>query len=79
MFFPDGYNKYLTVYPLKNLRSNSVIPVMNKFFNENSLYKYQCICSDRGVEYVSKPVKKFYEKNELNWLTAKSEDVKFLP
>ena len=79
VFFLDGFSKYLSVYPVKNLKSNSIIPVMNKFFNEDAVYKYVRICSDRGVEYLSKPAKKFYEKNKLTWYTTKSEDVKISP
>ena len=79
IYFLDGLSKYLSVYLVKNLKSNSIIPVMNKFFNEDALYKYLRICSDRGVEYLSKPAKKFYEKNKLTWYTTKSEDVKISP
>ena len=79
VLFLDGFSKYLSVYPVKNLKSNSIIPVLNKFFNEDALYKYLRICSDRGVEYISKPAKNFYKKNNLTWYTTKSEDVKISP
>ena len=58
----DGFSKFVTTYPLKNLQARTIVPILAHFF-ENSIFYYRSIGSDRGVEFVAKPVQKLFKKN----------------
>ena len=36
----DAYSRYLSVFPLKSLKAEDVIPIIDNFF-ENSIYQYE--------------------------------------
>ena len=72
LFLMDGFSRYLTVIPLKSLKTSDVLPLVKSFFEEN-IYKYDHVLSDKGVEFTSKPMKNLYTSLNLNWYTVNSE------
>ena len=71
----DGFSRFLTTYPLKTLKSNEIVPIMEKFFDEN-IYKYEKFLSDSGQEFVNSRMKKLYAKHKISWRSTKNERVK---
>ena len=72
LFLMDGFSRYLSVIPLKSLKTSDVLPLVKSFFEEN-LYTYTHVLSDKGVEFTSKPMKNLYTKLNLKWYSVNSE------
>lgn len=64
LVFIDIFSRYLSVYPLKSIKSKDVIPNLKHFFN-NSIYKYSKILTDEGKEFTSKSIIELLDKIDV--------------
>ena len=78
LFFIDGYSKYLSVFPLKSLKAEDVVPVVDNFLSTN-IYAYKKFFSDEGQEFLSKKIISIYKKHNIFWYTTKNKLIKASP
>ena len=75
LFLIDGYSRYLTIIPVNDIKSSTLVPVLEDFFKKN-IYKYSKIFSDQGVEFQNNNIKKMYKRLNLCWYTTFNKDIK---
>ena len=71
----DGFSRYLSVIPLKSLKSEEVAPAIDAFLT-NSIYPYKYFFSDRGVEFRSKKIKEVFTKHSIKFYSVFNEYTK---
>jgi hypothetical protein len=71
----DLFSKYLSVYPLKTLKSSEMIASFTAFF-ENNIYIYSKAMTDLGVELTSSAMQKLYTKYKIVNYHSESREIK---
>ena len=75
LFLLDGFSRYLSVIPLKTLKSNEVSIKLEKYLQDN-IYNYKKIFSDCGQELTNNKIKNVYKKHNIEWYTTFNKDIK---
>ena len=78
LFLMDGYSRYLSIFPVKSLKSNDVGDIIDNFFHEN-VYRYRKFFTDEGKEFTNKYINKIYEHHKIEWYTTYSKTIKVSP
>ena len=78
LFLMDGFSRFLTIYPLKTLRTTDVKHCFEDFLNK-SIYKYSYCFTDEGKEFTSSIMQRFLTKQNIKWYTTKNKDIKCSP
>ena len=74
----DGYSRYLTIFPIENLKATTVSIVLDNFFT-NSIYKYKKFFTDEGSEFKNGVVKRVYRNHKIVWYTTFQKNIKVSP
>ena len=75
LVFIDGYSRYMHAYAIENLKSKTVVPVLDHFFS-NSVYAIPKLGSDAGQEFCSREAQKFFEKMNIERYSTFDRDIK---
>ena len=78
MIFIDVFSRYLSVYTLKSLKSQDVVPNMRDFF-KNSIYKYSNMVTDEGVEFTSRATMQLLNKLKVCRYHTYNREIKAAP
>ena len=76
LFLIDLFSRFLTVYPLKNIKADSVISALKNFISKDSIYMYKKIFTDEGNEFTNQKIKTFYKTNNIIWYTVYNKEIK---
>ena len=71
----DGFSRYLSVLPLKSLKSEEVAPAIDGFLTK-SIYPYKFFFSDMGVEFRSRKIKEVFTKHNIKFYSSYNEITK---
>lgn len=75
MFCLDLFSRYLTILPLKSLKSEEVCNTLDKFLSKNT-YQYSHSLTDAGQEFLSRKVQALFNSLSIHHYTPKSADFK---
>lgn len=75
LVFIDIFSRYLSVYPVKTIKSKDISPKIKHFF-DNSIYKYSKMLTDEGVEFTSKSVNELLNKMQVCAYHTFNRDIK---
>ena len=75
LFLLDGFSRYLQILPLNSLKFKDVKPAFESFFSK-SIYNYSYIFTDRGTEFTSNNIQKYFKTLNLHWYSTFSSDTK---
>ena len=76
LFLLDAYSRYLYIYPLKDLKSNTVGSVLRNFLENESLFKYSYLLSDDGIELRNNYIKKIYKEFGITPYSTRNREIK---
>lgn len=71
----DVFSKYAYARPMKKKNSETIIECFESIFNESNVTPTH-IQSDKGTEFVSKDVKKYFKSKNINYYTTNNPDIK---
>lgn len=71
----DVFTKYAYARPLKNKNSETIKTCFKSIFNEANTTPTH-IQSDKGTEFVSKDVRRFFKSKNVNYYTTNNPDIK---
>lgn len=72
----DCVSKRAWVEPLKNKTAEVVLDGFKSIFSRSEKNKPYCIQSDKGAEFINSKITAFFQKQNINFRTARSPDVK---
>ena len=75
VFFIDLFSRFLYIYPAKNIKSQTIVDIMKIFLNE-SIYNYEKVFTDAGVEFTNRKIVQFFREHNLSWYTTYSKEIK---
>jgi hypothetical protein len=75
MFCLDLFSRYLTILPLKSLKSEEVCNALDEFLSTNT-YEYSHSLTDAGQEFLSRKVQTLFKSLSIHHYTPKSADFK---
>ena len=71
----DVFSKYAFARPLKNKNSETIKKCFDSIFNEANTTPTH-IQSDKGTEFVSKDVQRYFKSKNINYYTTNNPDIK---
>lgn len=72
----DAFTRYAFTRPLKNKQPSSVIDAFRSILADNPKRKPYSVFSDAGGEFENGRFKNFMKSENINYFTAKNDDVK---
>lgn len=71
----DVFSKYAFIRPLKKKNSETIKKSFDSIFHEAEVTPIH-IQSDKGTEFVSKDVRNYFKRNNINYYTTNNPDIK---